>query len=209
MVIEWVAIILLPLPGARVHQCFPALGRSLLESIFCTHISSHVRLSCSCWVTGLKGHSFNFLLSFTLNLGPKESRKRWCWWSASSGRFCFPSQTRYWDQGKKSCWCSRFLSPLSTFANTHLNWGRLQRHISQHYGQHYWRKEAPLQMFSGKEIIGIKSELILYTGIIPAFAGKIWIFSLKEKKDRALRRNRISGFLTGVGSKPQPVCPDP
>lgn len=26
----------LPLPGAGVHQCFPALGRNLLEGIFCT-----------------------------------------------------------------------------------------------------------------------------------------------------------------------------
>lgn len=53
-----------------------------------------------------------------------------------------------------------------------------------------------MQMLSCKEIISIKSVLIIYTGITPAFSGKKLIFGLEEKKEHLGETNPV--FLTGV-----------
>jgi len=50
-------------------------------------------------------------------------------------------------------------------------------------------------MFSGKETIRIKSELVICSGITPQhFLEKIEFSSLKEEKNRALRKDKFSVF---------------
>lgn len=47
-------------PGARVHQCFPALGRSLLEGIFCATV-----LHVEAWCAGVESQGSRDITTFS------------------------------------------------------------------------------------------------------------------------------------------------
>lgn len=156
MVIEWVAINFLPLPWSQSASVLSSIRQKPPGRYFLCYSSSRGSLVCWCRVTGLEGHNYIFLLSFALNSVPVEGRKeRWCQGLRASvwQLLLSKSELLLRSGGEMTCWCQRFPLNLPTYVNTNPSWDRLCKNITQYD----LRKEAQMQMFSGKEIIRIKS----------------------------------------------------